>query len=352
MPVKTDQCIHEVSLSEQCKNCVNNITKFFEKKLKKSSLRESKENKNSDELEKVEAAKEMCEEVKAAEECEKPAATISPTERKKKKSPPESYPSRNNTEKLEEPNQIQENPITEPEVTNTNISQDNKVIDPKKNKKDKNEKKEKKKTKEFKDHDLEELRSQFARKQGVKEIKAPVKEDVAPVDEGAGGEMKVVKSDVEESLYEPVGEEREEFVMKRLTQTQTNQRDGGEISGSDDNIIGFDLNTKDPEITGTENKAMEGKTDHVESSDPPKLPSRRKNSKHSATNSQLSVEEKLIQREKKSSFIKEWQKDLKDFFTLRKKKTSSASVDVPRWEAETPHETEHLNTCAEEGNNK
>ena len=110
MPVKTDQCIHEVSLSEQCKNCVNNITKFFEKKLKKSSLRESKETKNSDELEKVEAAKEMCEEVKAAEEFEKPAATISPTERKKKKSPAESYPSRNNTEKLEEPNPIQENP--------------------------------------------------------------------------------------------------------------------------------------------------------------------------------------------------------------------------------------------------
>ena len=134
--------------------------------------------------------------------------------------------------------------------------------------------------------------------------------------------------------------------MKRLT--QTNQKEGREVSGSDD-IIGFDLNTNQTEII---EKPREEKTNHVESLDPPKLPSRRKSSKNSATNSQLSVEEKQIQKEKKSSFIKEWQKDLKDFFTLRKKKTSSASVDVPRWEAETPHETEHLNTCAEEANNK
>ena len=85
------------------------------------------------------------------------------------------------------------------------------------------------------------------------------------------------------------------------------------------------------------------KNDPVEKSDPPKLPSRRKNSKHSATNSQLSVEEKLIQKEKKSSFIKEWQKDLKDFFTLRKKKTLNACEEVPRVEVETNHEAEDSN---------
>ena len=188
----------------------------------------------------------------------------------------------------------------------------------------------------------------------MKEIKAvapapassPIKEDIAPLEDVAGGELKVVKSEVEESLYEPVGEEREEFVMKRLTQTQTNQGEGREVAGSDDNIIGFDLNRKDEEIMETETKPLENKDNHVETLDPPKLPARRKNSKNSATNSQLSVEEKLIQKEKKSSFIKEWQKDLKDFFTLRKKKISTASADVLR------NEAEHLNNGAEDATNK
>merc|ERR1711874_881348 len=139
-----------VSFPARCQIYVDNITKFFktdnkvndgktldtsgESKLKKSSPRETKENKKSDEFEKIEKAKEMCEEAKAGEESEKQTSCISPTERKKKKSPPGSDPSRdsrNNSENLKEQNQIQETPIIGPEVTNTNISQDNKVIDPK-----------------------------------------------------------------------------------------------------------------------------------------------------------------------------------------------------------------------------
>ena len=179
---------------------------------------------------------------------------------------------------------------------------------------------------------------------------SPIKEDIALVGEGAGEEMTMVKSQVEESLYEPVGEEREEFVTKRLN--QTNQREGREVN-SDDDIIGFDLNTKQSETIETKKKPLEEKPDHVESLDPPTLPSRRKISKHSATNSQLSVEEKLVQKEKKSSFIREWQKDLKDFFTLRKKKIShTSSVGVPRFELETSNDAEHLKSGAEDANNK
>ena len=395
MPATTDQCIHSVSLKEECQICVHNITKFFEtcvdnitkffetdskvndgrpdspverKPIRKPAPRETKENNDSHEFERIEKAKEMSEEVQAEEECVKqnislPTSWVSPTERKKKKLPPGSDPSRdsqNNPENLKEQSQIQEKPIIGQEVTNTNISQDNKVIDLQKHTKDKKKKKEKKKTKEFKDHELEDLRNDFARKQGVKEIKAvappatpavsPIKEDIALVGEGAGEEINVVKSQVEESLYEPVGEERQEFVTKRLN--QTNQREGREVN-SDDDIIGFDLNTKQSETIETKKKPLEEKPDHVESLDPPTLPSRRKISKHSATNSQLSVEEKLVQKEKKSSFIREWQKDLKDFFTLRKKKIShTSSVGVPRFELESSEDAEHLKSGAEDANNK
>ena len=395
MPATTDQCIHDVSLKEECQICVHNITKFFEtcvdnitkffetdskvndgrpdspverKPIRKPAPRETKENNDSHEFERIEKAKEMSEEVQAEEECVKqnislPTSWVSPTERKKKKLALGSDPSRdsqNNPENLKEQSQIQEKPIIGQEVTNTNISQDNKVIDLQKHTKDKKKKKEKKKTKEFKDHELEDLRNDFARKQGVKEIKAvappatpavsPIKEDIALVGEGAGEEINVVKSQVEESLYEPVGEERQEFVTKRLN--QTNQREGREVN-SDDDIIGFDLNTKQSETIETKKKPLEEKPDHVESLDPPTLPSRRKISKHSATNSQLSVEEKLVQKEKKSSFIREWQKDLKDFFTLRKKKIShTSSVGVPRFELESSEDAEHLKSGAEDANNK
>ena len=343
MSVKTDESIHAVSLAEQCQNYVNNITKFFKTKNKiNDDKRETKEN---NEFERIEKAKEISEREPEEQNIMLPTSRVSPTERKKKNSALGRDLSRDNTENLQEQNQIREKPIIGQEVTNTNISQDNKVIDLMKNK-DKKKKKEDKKTKKFKDQELEDFRNEFAKKQGVKKMKAvdaapgpapvasPIKEDIALVDDRR--EMKVEKSKVEESLYEPVGEEREEFV------NQTNLRD--------DNIIGFDLNKKHTE---TENKPPEEKYDHVESLDPPKLPARRKNSKNSATNSQLSVEEKLIQKEKKSNFIKEWQKDLRDFFTLRKKKASNASsVEVPRLGVENPGETEHLVNGAEDANLK
>ena len=189
------------------------------------------------------------------------------------------------------------------------------------NKKEGNKKKEKKKTKEFKDRDLEELRSKFARSQGVKEVVSadknpvnPVKEDVALKSESSQVETKVEepkgrRAEEEESLYEPVGEEREEFVKKRLN--QASQKEESPVVVADHDIIGFDLNTNSKEEL---------------SDDPPKLPERRKNSKQNST-TKLSPEEKVNDKEKKSSFIKEWQKDLKDFFTLRKKKKSNSSPE-------------------------
>merc|ERR1712110_1367688 len=59
---------------------------------------------------------------------------------------------------------------------------------------------------------------------------------------------------------------------------------------------------------------------------PPKIPERKKNSSRQSLNRVSIVEnEKCEKKEKKSSFIKEWQKDLKEFFSLRKKKPSTAS---------------------------
>ena len=246
MSVKTDESIHAVSLAEQCQNYVNNITKFFKTKNKiNDDKRETKEN---NEFERIEKAKEISEREPEEQNIMLPTSRVSPTERKKKNSALGRDLSRDNTENLQEQNQIREKPIIGQEVTNTNISQDNKVIDLQKHTKDKKKKKEKKKTKEFKDHELDELRSDFARKQGVKETKAvvpraapavsPIKEDIALGGEGKGGELTVVKSQVEESLYEPVGEEREEFVIKRLNQTNPREGRGVNIFSNGDTYTG------------------------------------------------------------------------------------------------------------------
>ena len=207
----------------------------------------------------------------------------------------------------------------------------------------------KKKTKEFKDRELEEMRNEFARKQGVKGVIVstdqfaaidPIKEDIAlkadciqADDKDQGVEdRKGARPKVEESLYEPVGEEREEFLKNRLT--PENQINDSPLV--DDNIIGFDLNTN--HIEPTEDSEVTATTEEEQNQEPPILPSRRKTSKNS--NSQLSVEEKILDKEKKSSFIKEWQKDLKDFFTLRKKKISNTNGNAPNVDIETtPNDT-------------
>ena len=129
-----------------------------------------------------------------------------------------------------------------------------------------------------------------------------------------------------------IGEEREEFLKNRLT--QENQINDSPLV--DDDIIGFDL--KNNHIEPTEDSEVTATTEEEQNQEPPILPSRRKTSKNS--NSQLSVEEKILDKEKKSSFIKEWQKDLKDFFTLRKKKISNTNGNAPNVDIETtPNDT-------------
>ena len=117
-------------------------------------------------------------------------------------------------------------------------------------------------------------------------------------------------------MYEPVGAEREEFVKKKLSQSN---KDDEYVKPSDDNIIGFDLKHNEETMNGQTNGSTSA----------PKIPERKKNSSRQSLNRVSIVEnEKGEKKEKKSSFIKEWQKDLKEFFSLRKKKPSTASCNT------------------------
>merc|ERR1712106_1212327 len=140
-----------------------------------------------------------------------------------------------------------------------------------------------------------------------------------------------------------------------------------------DDVIGFDINIKDDntnpfvteeefeEIAVTEEK---GKTPELESPAkiiPPPLPARRKNSKQlSSSDSAQNVTSE--QKEKKTSFVKEWQKDLKEFFSLGKKKkidnnslsrgSSSKRSDTESWQVDfSKYEKDHdADEASKEGN--
>ena len=121
-------------------------------------------------------------------------------------------------------------------------------------------------------------------------------------------------------MYEPVGAEREEFVKNKLSQSN---KDGEDVKPSDDNIIGFDLKPNEEKLNGSHSQEQ---TSGVNSA--PKIPERKKNTSRQSLNRVSVVEnEKTEKKEKKSSFIKEWQKDLKEFFSLRKKKPITVSCN-------------------------
>ena len=199
--------------------------------------------------------------------------------------------------------------------------------------------KEKKKNQAFSNQELEALRSNFAKTQGVKEVLVEpfkplstderIKEDIdlpfkidteketdILVGEASEKPGKNMRKTAEESLYEPVGAEREEFVKKKLSQSS---KDIGDVKPTDENIIGFDLKCKD------ERKANEESVRKDDEQAPPKIPERRKNSSRHSLNVSIVEHDKSEKKEKKSSFIKEWQKDLREFFSLRKKKPSTGS---------------------------
>ena len=222
--------------------------------------------------------------------------------------------------------------------------------------KGKNKEKESKKTQEYNNQDLDALRTEFAKKQGVEGVvvepfkplntQSSLMEDVALKPETGNEEdkfefketgvqeaVKKPKKIAEESLYEPVGADREEFVKRKQTQKDENDTEIQEGGVIDDNVIGFDVREGKQEGNDGENDA-----DHhnISSLVPPKLPERRKtSSKQSLNKVSICEKEKVERKEKKSSFIKEWQKDLKEFFSLRKKKSSTSSQipeDTPRRE--------------------
>merc|ERR1719312_1436213 len=105
-----------------------------------------------------------------------------------------------------------------------------------------------------------------------------------------------------------------------------------------DDVIGFDIdisndNDKNPFIADEEfeeiqdSKAIKERKD-LESPTkviPPPLPARRKNS-HQLSSSGFTQNETSDKKEKKTSFIKEWQKDLKEFFSLGKRKKRDNSL--------------------------
>merc|ERR1712242_191381 len=129
--------------------------------------------------------------------------------------------------------------------------------------------------------------------------------------------VKKPKKIAEESLYEPVGADREEFVKSKQTQKDRNDTEIQEEEVINDNVIGFDVTEGKKEGNDGEKDADH---DNQSSLVPPKLPERRKNSsKQSLNKVSICEKEKVERKEKKSSFIKEWQKDLKEFFSLRKK---------------------------------
>ena len=222
--------------------------------------------------------------------------------------------------------------------------------------KGKNKEKESKKTQDYNNQDLDALRTEFAKKQGVEGVvvepfkplntQSSVKEDVALKPEteneedkfefketGVEEAVKKPKKIAEESLYEPVGADREEFVKSKQTQKERNDTEIQEEEVINDNVIGFDVTEGKKEGNDVEKDADH---DNQSSLVPPKLPERRKtSSKQSLNKVSICEKEKVERKEKKSSFIKEWQKDLKEFFSLRKKKSSTSSQipeDTPRRE--------------------
>ena len=121
-----------------------------------------------------------------------------------------------------------------------------------------------------------------------------------------------------------------EFVENKLS--QANKADDPEVETTNDNIIGFDLSVTNND-NGVDVKRSDG-------SEPPILPERRKNSSRQSSNRNSACEPDRSEsrtsktsktsktKEKKKSFIKEWQKDLKEFFSLRKKKSSVENNEV------------------------
>ena len=222
--------------------------------------------------------------------------------------------------------------------------------------KGRNKEKESKKTQKYNNQDLDAMRTEFAKKQGVEGVvvepfkplntQSSLKEDVALKPETGNEEdkfelketgvqeaVKKPKKIAEESLYEPVGADREEFVKSKQSQENGNDTEIQEGGVINDNVIGFDVTEGNQDGNDGEKDADH---DNQSSLVPPKLPERRKtSSKQSLNKVSICEKEKVERKEKKSSFIKEWQKDLKEFFSLRKKKSSTSSQipeDTPRRE--------------------
>jgi len=118
-----------------------------------------------------------------------------------------------------------------------------------------------------------------------------------------------------------------------------------------DDMIGFDIEMKNDssnpfvsedefeEIQGSDiGKADTSKTNSAVTSPPP-LPARRK---HSSTNSQNMNNSRPSQKEKKTSFIKEWQKDLKEFFSLGKKKKRDTSSSRASTSQQSDNDSRHV----------
>merc|ERR1711915_978041 len=118
-----------------------------------------------------------------------------------------------------------------------------------------------------------------------------------------------------------------------------------------DDMIGFDIemktDTSNPFVSEDEFEEIQGsdigKTDTSKTDldviSPPPLPARRK---HSSTNSQTTNNNRPSQKEKKTSFIKEWQKDLKEFFSLGKKKKRDTSSSRASTSQQSDNDSRHI----------
>merc|ERR1712228_11240 len=118
-----------------------------------------------------------------------------------------------------------------------------------------------------------------------------------------------------------------------------------------DDMIGFDIemktDTSNPFVSEDEFEEIQGsdigKTDTSKTDpdviSPPPLPARRK---HSSTNSQTINNSRPSQKEKKTSFIKEWQKDLKEFFSLGKKKKRDTSSSRASTSQQSVNDSRHI----------
>jgi len=110
---------------------------------------------------------------------------------------------------------------------------------------------------------------------------------------------------IAEEEFEEIEVSKEKEVSKEIEATK-------EIKVSKD--------IQDSKETST-NKDLESPTKVI----PPPLPARRKNSRR-LSSSDSAQNEKTDKKEKKTSFIKEWQKDLKEFFSLGKGKKRNKSL--------------------------